>query len=176
MLWQGRHRNHSLFLFLFSFRWIKTVQPNLREVPWLSYLSLPWKGSFSPLLFTYHTITKYYGVLTMCQTPWSIRFILYPLHKISFNVLLSWVNSSSAFNYHLKLPPCAMRLVAQLCLTLCDPWTVVHQAPLFMGILQAIILEWVAMPCSRWFSQPRDWTRSPALQAESLPSEPPGKP
>ena len=23
--------------------------------------------------------------------------------------------------------------VAQLCLTLCDPWTVAHQAPLFMG-------------------------------------------
>ena len=28
-------------------------------------------------------------------------------------------------------------------------WTVAHQAPLSMGILQARILEWVAMPSSR---------------------------
>ena len=27
-------------------------------------------------------------------------------------------------------------------------WTVTHQAPLSMGILQARILEWVAMPSS----------------------------
>ena len=38
------------------------------------------------------------------------------------------------------------------------PWTVTHQAPLSMGILQARILEWVAMPSSRGSSQPRDWT------------------
>ena len=29
------------------------------------------------------------------------------------------------------------------------PWTVAHQTPLSMGILQARILEWVAMPFSR---------------------------
>ena len=28
-------------------------------------------------------------------------------------------------------------------------WTVAHQAPLSMGILQARILEWVPMPSSR---------------------------
>ena len=38
------------------------------------------------------------------------------------------------------------------------PWTVAHQAPLSMGILQARILEWVAMPFSRGSSQPRDGT------------------
>ena len=38
------------------------------------------------------------------------------------------------------------------------PWTVAHQAPLSMGILQARILEWVAMPSSRGSSQPRDQT------------------
>ena len=37
-------------------------------------------------------------------------------------------------------------------------------------------LEWVAYPFSRGPSQPRNWTRSPALQAVSLPAEPPGKP
>ena len=39
------------------------------------------------------------------------------------------------------------------------PWTVAHQAPLSMGILQARILGWVAMHSSRGSSQPRDQTR-----------------
>ena len=36
--------------------------------------------------------------------------------------------------------------------------TVVHQGPLSMGFPQARILEWVAIPFSRAFSWPRDWT------------------
>ena len=56
------------------------------------------------------------------------------------------------------------------------PWTVAHQAPLSMGILQARILEWVAMPSSRGSSQARDQTQSLAFQADFLPAEPPGKP
>ena len=39
------------------------------------------------------------------------------------------------------------------------------------GILQARILEWVAMPFSNGSSLPRDWTWVSALQADSLPSE-----
>ena len=39
------------------------------------------------------------------------------------------------------------------------PWTVARQAPLSMGILQARILEWVAMLSSRGSSQPRDQTQ-----------------
>ena len=58
-------------------------------------------------------------------------------------------------------------LVVQPC-----PWTVAHQAPLSMGILQARILQWVAMPSSRGSSQ----SRSSTLQADSFLSEPPGKP
>ena len=56
------------------------------------------------------------------------------------------------------------------------PWTVAGQDPLSMGLLQARILEWVAMPSYRVSFQPRDQTQSPTLQADSLPSEPPGKP
>ena len=36
---------------------------------------------------------------------------------------------------------------------------VAQQAPQSMGILQARILEWVAMPSSRGSSQPRDQTQ-----------------
>ena len=56
------------------------------------------------------------------------------------------------------------------------PWTAAHQAPLSMGILQARILEWVALPSSRGSSQLRGQTQVSPLQADSLPSEPPGKP
>ena len=56
------------------------------------------------------------------------------------------------------------RLCAVLsCLVMSDsfvtPWTVAYQAPLSVGILQARILQWVAMPFSRWSSQPRDRTQ-----------------
>ena len=44
------------------------------------------------------------------------------------------------------------------------------------GILQARILEWVAVLFSRVSSQPGIEPRSPALQVDSSPSEPPGKP
>ena len=56
--------------------------------------------------------------------------------------------------------------------------TVARQAPLSMGILQARILEWVAVPSSGGSSQPRDPNAglSPALQVDFLLSEPPGKP
>ena len=40
-------------------------------------------------------------------------------------------------------------------------WTIPHQAPLSLGILQATILEWVATPLSRESSPPRDPTCVP---------------
>ena len=71
--------------------------------------------------------------------------------------------------YHLFFPV----TVAQSCPTLCDPTDyTVH------GILQARILEWVAVPFFKGSSQPRIGTepRFPTLQADSLPAELPGKP
>ena len=35
------------------------------------------------------------------------------------------------------------------------PWAVAPQAPLFMGIFQARVLEWVAISFSKESSQPR---------------------
>ena len=52
---------------------------------------------------------------------------------------------------------CMRAQLLQLCPALYDPWTVAHQAPLTMGILQARILEWIATPSSRGSSRPRDW-------------------
>ena len=67
-------------------------------------------------------------------------------------------------------------LVTWLCLTPYDPMDCSHQAALFVGILQARILEGVAMPSSRGSSQPWDRIQVPTLRVNSLPSEPPGKP
>ena len=44
------------------------------------------------------------------------------------------------------------------------------------GILQARILEWVAIPSSGNLPDPGIKPGSPALQADALPSEPPGEP
>ena len=49
-------------------------------------------------------------------------------------------------------------LVALLCPTLCDPLDCSPPGSSVHGILQARILEWIAMPSSRGFSQPRDLT------------------
>ena len=46
-------------------------------------------------------------------------------------------------------------LVPQSCLTLCDPMDCNSPDSSVHGILQARILEWVAMPSSRGSSQPR---------------------
>ena len=43
------------------------------------------------------------------------------------------------------------------------------------GILQSRILEWVAVPFSRDLPNPEIKPRSPTLQADSLPAEPPGR-
>ena len=51
------------------------------------------------------------------------------------------------------------RLVAQSCPTPCDPVDCSPQVSSVHGILQARILEWVAMPSSRRSSQPRDQTQ-----------------
>ena len=48
------------------------------------------------------------------------------------------------------------------------PWTI--------HIFQARILEWEAFPFARGSSQPRIEVGSPALQADSLSAEVPGKP
>ena len=60
------------------------------------------------------------------------------------------------FNYdflgNIFWTPC---LVAQLCLTVCDPVDCSLPGSSVRGIHQARILEWVAVPSSRGSSQPR---------------------
>ena len=50
-------------------------------------------------------------------------------------------------------------LVAQSNLTLCDPMDCSPPGSSIHGILQVRILEWAAIPISKFSSQPRGWTR-----------------
>ena len=69
---------------------------------------------------------------------------------------------------------------AQSCPTLYDPMDCYPPGPSVHGILQARILDWIAISSSRGSFWPSDWTHvscSPALQVDSLPKfEPPGNP
>ena len=73
-------------------------------------------------------------------------------------------------------------LVAQLYLTLCDPMDCNLRGSSVHRILQAKILEWVAMPSSKGVFPTQGLNPgsalhcNPALQVDSLPSEPPRKP
>ena len=96
---------------------------------------------------------------------------------VCFKMVETWA-SLFFYYYYFWLHHIAWRIlvllkvkVIQLCPTLCNLMGyAVH------GILQARILEWVAVCFFRDLSNPGIEPRSPALQADSLPAEPPGKP
>ena len=56
------------------------------------------------------------------------------------------------------------------------PWTVAHQAPLSMGFSRQEYWNGLPFPSPGDLPDPGIEARSPALWADSLPSEPPGKP
>ena len=64
---------------------------------------------------------------------------------------------------------CVWVLVSQLCPTLCHPTDCSPPGTSVHGILQARILEWIAIPFSRGSPQPGIELRSPELPADSFP-------
>ena len=67
-------------------------------------------------------------------------------------------------------------LVTKLCPTLVTPWTVACQAPLSMGLPRQEYWSGLPFPSAETLPNPGIEPGSPALQADALPSEPPGKP
>ena len=95
------------------------------------------------------------------------------LRHIPYTYICTWVFIYTYTHTHIVHIHiyCMKVKVAQSCLTLCDPMDhTVH------GILQARILEWVAVPFSRGSSQPRDRTQVSHIAGDSLPAEPHRKP
>ena len=56
------------------------------------------------------------------------------------------------------------------------PWTLPHQAPVSIGFSRREYWRGLPFPSPRDLPDPGIKPRSPALQPDSLPSEPPGKP
>ena len=92
--------------------------------------------------------------------------------------LSSWkisLNSIYYFKLYFRFPLVKVS-VSQSCLTLCSPMDCSPPDSSLHGILRARTLEWVPIPFSRDLPNPGAELRSPTLQADSFPSEPPGKP
>ena len=92
--------------------------------------------------------------------PWSRRHLL----------LLNWYD-----NVWLHVCDCVFShsVIVQLFAT---PWNVDHQAPLCMGFPRQEYWSGLPFPSPEDLSEPGIKSESPALQADSPPSEPPGKP
>ena len=66
-------------------------------------------------------------------------------------------------------------LVTQFVQVFVTPWTVAHQALLFMEFSRQEYWSELTFPFPGDLPDPGIEPRSPAFQAESLPTEPPGK-
>ena len=121
------------------------------------------------------------GILTLSYGPNVSCLILHCISAFWRCVLISGSYLLNRIDYSRRV--CMYAQSLQSGLTLCNamdcspPGPSVHARS---NILQARILEWAAMPSSRGSSYYGDGNRglpaSPALQADSLSTEPPAKP
>ena len=81
------------------------------------------------------------------MVPWWLSVKIFPA------IQETWEMSGSG-----RAPVCESESVSHVWL-FATPWTVAHQAPLVHGILQAKILEWVAIAFPRGSFWPRDRTQ-----------------
>ena len=122
-------------------------------------ISLPiWVTSpYKPLPLPIYSITV---LIISCEYTWNC--VSYSVCLFSNHTLQKLMNERKSccvhplFAFLFFLPYALLCVVVQSHPALCNPWTVARQVPLSMGILQARILEWVAMPSFRGSSQPRD--------------------
>ena len=77
---------------------------------------------------------------------------------------------------HTSVCVCVCMLIAQWCLTLCDPRDYSLPDSSVHGILQTRILEWVPCLPPGELNNPGIEPGSCTLHAGSLPYDPPGKP
>ena len=101
----------------------------------------------------------------------------YSLCKLFCWVLLSWAARAECANILYPSSQCENKSVSHSVLSYsATAWTLISQAPLSIGFSRQEC--WIGLP----FSSPGDLPnpgiepRSPALQGDSLPAEPPGKP
>ena len=115
---------------------------------------------FSPLMIWYAvSFPTYFCALTkICSCMHLYLYILniyahiYSIHIIDIILHILFHKPISLLIYHV----CVHANSFQWYLTLCSPMDCSLPSSSVRGILQARILEWVAMPSSRWSSQFKD--------------------
>ena len=124
-----------------------------------------WKGRWSTAKGASRFFLKFPVKMKMFQSWlwWKLRTL-----RVTFYVL-KWASRYMT----------VVSLVAQSRLTLCNPMGCSLPVSPVREILQARILEWVALPSSRGSSWPRDWTNvscGSCIAGRFFTAEPPGKP
>ena len=127
-----------------------------------SCLCLPsWSVSVTSMYFLLHCfiVSLWWFLLASVKSSLGVTPWIWSVTVTLVSCILLW----SICQYFLQTPlllcvPCMKAKSLQSCLTL---WNLMDLSPpgfFFHGILQARILEWVAVPSSRGSSQPRDRT------------------
>ena len=139
----------------------------------------PPKGEEMPLYLTpSHPCLSLVGGLLPVLTPWHIQPHLFTSYRSTLGRRVCGRESNrqpqnpAAGGHQLKgsreswvdrAGKTVKVLVTQSCPTLCDPMDCSPPSSSVRGILQARILEWVAIPFSRRSSWPKDWTWVPCI-------------
>ena len=146
---------HGLFNLCCSMQTLSFSMQNLVPWPGMKYSPLPLEA-WSPS----HRITRE----VPCEIFYFLGFFFWKFFKNYFSLYTFKIKHNDECDKSVPKVPSSyisthVCLVSSVMLNSATLWTVANQAPLSMGILQARILEWVAMPSSRGSSQPRDWTQ-----------------
>ena len=123
-----------------------------------------WESNVLVICYTWH-LGKYFprlvSSLQSCDTVLAFyimtAWVAIEGSRNSENQFYTWVASNN-LEVTVILLKCMPAKSLCLCLTLCDPMDCSPPGSSVLGILQAGILEWVAMPSSRGSSQPTYWT------------------
>ena len=115
------------------------------------------------LFACYRSICIFYYCLSFGNMLLSKNLSIFPSYLICWYKVV----------YDIPLCVCS---VAQSCLTLCNPMDCSPPGSSVHGILQARVLEWVAVSFSRGSSQPSDQTRVSCSAVGVFTTEPLGRP
>ena len=137
-----------------SYSWFMEETENMKLEPVLSWLWPPW------LLNMWSETPSYFTVY--------MKVYRNKLWRKEYKSTCSWDRP--------EVPGCIWAiggggLVAKSCLTLATPWTVARQAPLSMGFSRWENWSGLLLPSPEDLPNPGVKPRSPALQADSLPTE-----
>ena len=139
----------------------------------LIWMIISWIYSLCETLLrgTYNTCKLYSVHVLLTYISFCCFFLRSIFNTVKISVLIEYSMVLHGVGYHFLFV-----LVPQSCLTLCNPMDCSLHGFSAHGILQARILEQVAISFSGDLPNPGIESGSPELKADSLPYEPQGKP